>query len=296
MLRPSRPMMRPFMSSAGSWTTETVVSAAWPAASRCMTTERMLRTRRSASRLVSSSIARTARGRLVADLVLELLQQHGLGLRGGQAGGALELAARRARGSRRSRPRARRPCCSRSVELGRARVERLLAGVQALLQPAGLGACGRRPPRRAWREPPPAAALDRPGRGREPWRALGQQPPPRPPGRPRGPGPPRPPRSRFPLPFPLPGAGPLLDLARAQSPVQAADRVEPGTSGGVRAGRRPRPPRQVAASVRWWVGCAGRARPGGALDRPQVSFSVAVVTDAAYVRTKVSICWQFQRP
>ena len=58
MLRPSRPMMRPFMSSAGSWTTETVVSAAWPAASRCMTTERMLRTRRSASRFVSSSIAR----------------------------------------------------------------------------------------------------------------------------------------------------------------------------------------------------------------------------------------------
>ena len=60
MLRPSRPMMRPFMSSAGSWTTDTVVSAAWPAASRCMTTERMLRTRRSASRLVSSSIWRTA--------------------------------------------------------------------------------------------------------------------------------------------------------------------------------------------------------------------------------------------
>ena len=63
MLRPSRPMMRPFMSSAESWTTETVVSAAWPAASRCMTTERMLRTRRSASRLVSSSIWRTTRAR-----------------------------------------------------------------------------------------------------------------------------------------------------------------------------------------------------------------------------------------
>ena len=61
MLRPSRPMMRPFMSSAESWTTETVVSAAWPAAIRCMTTERMLRTRRSASRLVSSSIWRTLR-------------------------------------------------------------------------------------------------------------------------------------------------------------------------------------------------------------------------------------------
>ena len=59
MLRPSRPMMRPFMSSAESCTTDTVVSAAWPAARRCITTERMLRTRRSASRLVSSSIWRT---------------------------------------------------------------------------------------------------------------------------------------------------------------------------------------------------------------------------------------------
>ena len=61
MLRPSRPMIRPFMSSAESWTTETVVSVAWPAASRCMHTERMLRTRRSASRLVSSSIWRSRR-------------------------------------------------------------------------------------------------------------------------------------------------------------------------------------------------------------------------------------------
>ena len=58
MLRPSRPMMRPFMSSLGSCTTETVVSAAWLAARRCMATERIERTRRSASRLVSSSTAR----------------------------------------------------------------------------------------------------------------------------------------------------------------------------------------------------------------------------------------------
>ena len=63
MLRPSRPMMRPFMSSAESCTTETVVSAAWPAARRCITTERMLRTRRSASRLVSSSTWRRIRAR-----------------------------------------------------------------------------------------------------------------------------------------------------------------------------------------------------------------------------------------
>ena len=39
MLRPSRPMMRPFMSSEGSWTTDTVVSAAWLAARRCIATD-----------------------------------------------------------------------------------------------------------------------------------------------------------------------------------------------------------------------------------------------------------------
>ena len=61
MLRPSRPMIRPFMSSADSCTTDTVVSAAWPAARRCIHTDRMLRTRRSASRLVSSSIWRIRR-------------------------------------------------------------------------------------------------------------------------------------------------------------------------------------------------------------------------------------------
>src|SRR6478672_9034259 len=61
MLRPSRPMMRPFMSSDGSWTTETVVSAAWLAARRCMATERIERTRRSASRFVSSSTWRMIR-------------------------------------------------------------------------------------------------------------------------------------------------------------------------------------------------------------------------------------------
>ena len=61
MLRPSRPMMRPFMSSDGSWTTQTVVSAAWRAARRCIATDRIERTRRSASRLVCSSIWRISR-------------------------------------------------------------------------------------------------------------------------------------------------------------------------------------------------------------------------------------------
>jgi hypothetical protein len=49
MLRPSRPMMRPFISSFGSSTSLVVVSLACVAASRCMATERMLRARRSAS-------------------------------------------------------------------------------------------------------------------------------------------------------------------------------------------------------------------------------------------------------
>ena len=36
MLRPSRPMMRPFISSDGRWTTLTVCSAVWSAATRCI--------------------------------------------------------------------------------------------------------------------------------------------------------------------------------------------------------------------------------------------------------------------
>ena len=36
MLRPSRPMIRPFISSLGRWTTVTVCSAVWSAATRCI--------------------------------------------------------------------------------------------------------------------------------------------------------------------------------------------------------------------------------------------------------------------
>ena len=56
MLRPSRPMIRPFISSLGSSTRRVVDSLECLAASRCMATERMLRARRSASTRVSSSI------------------------------------------------------------------------------------------------------------------------------------------------------------------------------------------------------------------------------------------------
>ena len=61
MLRPSRPMMRPFSSSDLSSTTDTVVSTAWLDATRCITAARMLRARRSASRRVSSSTWRISR-------------------------------------------------------------------------------------------------------------------------------------------------------------------------------------------------------------------------------------------
>ena len=61
MLRPSRPMMRPFISSDGSVTLETVVDAACAEAVRWMPIEMMLRTRRSASWRASSSIVRMRR-------------------------------------------------------------------------------------------------------------------------------------------------------------------------------------------------------------------------------------------
>ena len=43
MLRPSRPMMRPFISSLGRWTTLTVCSAVWSAATRCIAVRMMSR-------------------------------------------------------------------------------------------------------------------------------------------------------------------------------------------------------------------------------------------------------------
>ena len=59
MLRPSRPMMRPFISSLGRGTTETVASATWSAAQRWMARERISRARVSASSLNWASISRT---------------------------------------------------------------------------------------------------------------------------------------------------------------------------------------------------------------------------------------------
>ena len=61
MLRPSRPMIRPFMSSEASSTTLTVVSAVWLAATRCRASATSARARRFASVRASSSSCRTVR-------------------------------------------------------------------------------------------------------------------------------------------------------------------------------------------------------------------------------------------
>ena len=58
MLRPSRPMMRPFISSEGSCTTDTVVSAVWSAAIRWMARAMIFFASRSPSRWACSLISR----------------------------------------------------------------------------------------------------------------------------------------------------------------------------------------------------------------------------------------------
>ena len=57
MLRPSRPMMRPFISSLGRGTTLTVISATWSAAQRWMAVATISRARLSASSLARASIS-----------------------------------------------------------------------------------------------------------------------------------------------------------------------------------------------------------------------------------------------
>ncbi len=58
MLRPSRPMIRPFISSDGRWITETVCSAVWSAATRWIAVTTMSRARSWASSRADRSIAR----------------------------------------------------------------------------------------------------------------------------------------------------------------------------------------------------------------------------------------------
>ena len=91
MLRPSRPMIRPFMSSEGSSTSETVVSAAWLAATRWSASATRLRARRLASDCASSSICRTRRASSWRTSSSERCQHLGLRLVDGHPGDALEL-------------------------------------------------------------------------------------------------------------------------------------------------------------------------------------------------------------
>ena len=61
MLRPSRPMIRPFISSDGRWITETVCSAVWSAAIRCMAVTITSRAFSWASSRAARSMARAMR-------------------------------------------------------------------------------------------------------------------------------------------------------------------------------------------------------------------------------------------
>ena len=74
MFRPSRPMIRPFMSSDGSSTSDTVVSAAWLAATRWSASATRFRARRFASACASSSHLPHQPRHLVAHQLLRPLE------------------------------------------------------------------------------------------------------------------------------------------------------------------------------------------------------------------------------
>ena len=91
MFRPSRPMMRPFISSLGSATADTVLSAVCSAARRWMAIEMMRRASRSAPRLACSLMSRASACGLAAGLVLHPLEDLPAGVLRTEAGDALEL-------------------------------------------------------------------------------------------------------------------------------------------------------------------------------------------------------------
>ena len=260
MLRPSRPMIRPFMSSEGSCTTETVVSAAWLAARRCIATDRIERTRRSASRLVSSSIWRRMRAESWRAWSSTSLSSACLRLAGAEAGDALER--RRVLGAARSCARlvlrqaqlARRSSSARAaVEVEHAPVERALeraAGARRAA-PARLAA-GQRAGR-SRRDGRRRASPPRCGRAHVRTRA-----------RPRsGPLPERPPRSRIPLPCPL---SPRCGASRRARLGAYVGREEPDRSGGRQrrdGRRRASRPDLTGAQRRSGGSGAGRSSPGG---------------------------------
>ena len=126
MLRPSRPMMRPFISSLGRCRTETTDSAVCSVATRWMARVTILRARFSPSSRASRSMSRTisAASRLAWFSIAAT--SSGLGLVGGEPGDPLQDLAWRS--------------SSTPVELGRARSSELLRSAEL---------AGRAP--RAWR-------------------------------------------------------------------------------------------------------------------------------------------------
>ena len=93
MFRPSRPMIRPFISSLGSATAATVLSAVCSAASRWIAIEMIRRASRSAVRRgLLLDVAHQRRG-LAPRLVLDPLEDLAPGILRGEAGDALELDA-----------------------------------------------------------------------------------------------------------------------------------------------------------------------------------------------------------
>ena len=91
MFRPSRPMMRPFISSLGSATAATVVSAVCSAASRWMAMAMIRRASRSAPRLACSLMSRASACGLAPGLVLDPLEDLAPGVLRGEPGDPLEL-------------------------------------------------------------------------------------------------------------------------------------------------------------------------------------------------------------
>ena len=159
MLRPSRPMMRPFMSSLGRSTTETVVSMACSAALRWMAS-------------VMICCARGGGG--LARLGLEPLDQVG-GVAAGvrlRSASAAARAPRRRSARRRAAARAggRRASCSRARRrrrrAARCAASGLLARAQVLLEPVGRRRGDRRA--RGSCRPAPARGRRSPGGARAP--------------------------------------------------------------------------------------------------------------------------------
>ena len=90
MLRPSRPMIRPFISSFGRWTTVTVCSAVWSAATRWIAVTMMSRAFSSASSRALRSIARPSLTASCSASSRTASSRSALGILGGHAAHALE--------------------------------------------------------------------------------------------------------------------------------------------------------------------------------------------------------------